>query len=125
MHLGIAVLFLSLDLTSTDIPISKDRQQRERHRESPQRKAQDHLVLIGPVCSSNSIRNGATNRLPRPENASSPSDIAIALRTLDLSHQPVNVRLQDLVKEFEAQVDGESGVEECAVADVEGGRFGH
>jgi hypothetical protein len=112
-------LRLNLNLT-TNIPISENSKQHKRHRESPQREAQNHLILVRPVRRPNSIRNRTPNRLPRSENARRPRNIAIALSAFDLGHQPVHIRLQDLVEELEAEVDGECGVEEGAVAEVEG-----
>jgi len=71
------------------------------------------------VCCSNSIRDRASNRFPRSENARSPRDIAVCLRAFDLGHQPVDVSLQDFVEELEAKVDSEGGTEEGAVTKVE------
>ena len=118
LRITLLILRLSLNLTAR-VPIPEDSKQRKRHRESPQREAQDHLVLVGPVCSSDSIRNGTTNRLPRSENSRCPRDIAVSLRAFDLRHQPVDISLQDFVEELEAEVDGEGGIEEGSVAEVE------
>lgn len=121
LHLRITILSLLIDPhpARRDISVSKDSHQRRRHSESPQRKAQNYLVFIGPVGSAHSVRNCASNTLPKPQDSSGPGDIAIGLRALGLRHQPGDLRLQDLVEELEADVDGESRVEGGAIAKVE------
>jgi len=126
LHLQIALIrTIIAALRYTLIPIAKHGHKRKRHGERPQRKAHNHLRLIGNMHRANRIRNRTSNALPAPQDTSRARNIAIALCALDLRHQPIHIRLQHLVEEAEAHVDGECRVEEGAVAEVKRGRGFH
>jgi hypothetical protein len=118
LRVALLILRLKFDLTP-NVPIPEDSKQRKRHCKSPQREAHYHLILVRPARRPNSIRNRTPNRLPRPENARGPRNVAISLSAFDLGHKPVDKRLKYFIEELEAEVDGKRGVEKGAVAEIE------